>query len=148
MLDFLTRSGTYGALKTYAQNEFQKTMQKVQQNDAHQQAEICLAPPVPDDDFYQNWHVLLSAQVGTTVLYRLPSGTALSDKADEKKCALKPSFFKKIKACIHRKYIRIRANFCRQGQKFAGILSYGRIFNAVCNKFAEHLKIDAYEHEL
>ena len=26
MLDFLTRSGTYGALGTYAQNEFQKTL--------------------------------------------------------------------------------------------------------------------------
>lgn len=56
MLDFLTRSGTYGTLGTYAQNEFQKTMQKVQQNDAHpSKLKYVWHRLFPDDDFYQNY---------------------------------------------------------------------------------------------
>ena len=38
--------------------------------------------------------------------------------------------------------------FLQTRQKFAGILSYGRIFHAVCNKICRKDEIDAYEHEL
>ena len=38
--------------------------------------------------------------------------------------------------------------FLQTRQKFAGILSYGKNFNAVCNKIAGATVDVSYEHEL